>query len=170
MADKPFDPRFPPVQPVSDLVPWEQPQTLLRGRNAPFTGRGALAPAGMGGVATSAPSSDAGGLVQWVAMAHQYASMINNVYVAGLASQKIIDAPVSYRNMLAFRNVNAVANIFIQFGSDASQRSVFRLTPNTMILFDAVVPQDDIYVLADLAGQFVSVAYSTIALPEMPVY
>ena len=170
MADKPFDPRFPPVQPLSDLDPWSQPQTLLRGRHAPYTGRGSLSPGVNGGLVANTASSAIGGEVTWIAAAHQYATSINVTLPVGLASVKVLDAPVSYRNMLAFRNPNPVANLFVQFGSNASLLSVFRVVPNAMFLFDSVVPQDDIYVMSDTAGSQFSMVYSTVNLPERPVW
>ena len=88
------------------------------------------------------------------------------LFTVQTASQKVLDAPASYRNMLMMRNSSAPggANIFIEFGTDATLGSVIRLAPNEIILFDAVVPQDDIYVIGDAVGGL-SVLVSVISLP-----
>jgi len=166
------DPRFPPISPLSDLVPWDAAQMLARGRPVGTpTSRGPTLP-GVGG-ALVAPgggaSSSIGGVVSWVAMAHSYAKAINGVFPAGLSSVKIIDEAVSYRNFLMFRNPDATAKLYIGFGQDASANSTLILNPGVMVLFDTVVPQDDIYVISDTAGKSVCVHYSTITLPEKPL-
>lgn len=167
------DPRFPPIQPGQDLTPWDASQMLARGRpvGTPVV-RGPTLP-GYGG-ALVAPgggsSSSVGGIITWVAMAHQYAKMINGVFPAGLTSVKIIDEPTSYRNFLMFRNPDATAKLYIGFGQDASiANSTLILNPGVMVLFDSVVPQDDLYVISDTAGKTVNVMYSTVALPEQPL-
>jgi hypothetical protein len=78
-------------------------------------------------------------------------------------SNKFLDAPSGKRNWLAFRNTSAVANIYVEFGRDASTNSVFRLTPNAILFFDTVVSQDDVYAVADAVGAVLSYSYSNIA-------
>lgn len=176
----PFDPRFPPVTPVQNLDPWDGGQVLARGRPVgQLTTRGATLP-GLGGAlspgaipGTPVPggvaSSAVGGAVTWVALAHQYAGLINIVAPVGLVSAKIIDQPPSYRNFLLLRNPDAAAKLYIQFGSDATTNSSLCLLPGVMVLFDMVVPQDDLYCLSDTAGKVLSLSYSTIQLPERPL-
>lgn len=82
--------------------------------------------------------------------------------VSSVQSALILTTPQGRRNMLAFRNTSATANVYIGFGSAASTNNVFRITPNGMMLFDTVVPQDDIYVIADAVSATLSFAYSNI--------
>lgn len=187
----PGDPRFPPVVPIWDLDPYAGSQQLVapygtqtaRLDYVPSPGGGALdmppgiGPDGLpidggglvppGGGLVSPGGMPTGGTVTgsvWTAEAHRYANLIELNFTVTTTSQKFLDAPDTYRNLLAFRNTSATANIYIGWGRDASTASVFRLEPDIMILFDAVVPQNDIYVIGDAAGS-VSIAYSTIALP-----
>jgi hypothetical protein len=157
------DPRFPPVVPQSDLRPWEQPQTLItrQGRSAAPVVPGAL-PSSLAGPGSGGGNAGSG-LTQWIAEAHRYAKLINLNFAVGVTSVSIIDAPVTFRNFLAFRNTGTT-NLFISFGVAATQQSWLRLASNTIILFDAVVPQDDIFAISDAAGGALSVAYSTVAI------
>lgn len=82
--------------------------------------------------------------------------------VSTTQSALILTTPQGRRNMLAFRNTSATANIYLGFGSAATTNNVFRITPNGMMLFDTVVPQDDIYVIADAVSATLSFAYSNI--------
>ena len=64
--------------------------------------------------------------------------------------------------MLAFRNASSGAqNIYISFGSQASTLNWLKLVPGQLVLFDAVVPQDDLYTIADGAAATLVYAYST---------
>jgi hypothetical protein len=67
--------------------------------------------------------------------------------------------------MLGFRNTSATSgeNIFIGFGRNATTNSWLRLTPGTIVLFDTVVPQDDLYVIAEAGSPTLSYIYSTFA-------
>jgi hypothetical protein len=94
---------------------------------------------------------------------HHYANIVTALCSPGNGvSAKFLDAPTNKRNYLALRNNSATANIYIEFDRDASTHSVIRLTPNTMVLFDVVVPQNDIYAIADAASAELSYGYSTI--------
>lgn len=89
------------------------------------------------------------------------------VFPATLASVNILQAPGpnEYRNALAIRNPNAAGtDIYIDFGSDASTNSICKLAPDEVWFFDAVVPQDDIYVIAVGGTGFVSIAYSVLPI------
>lgn len=94
---------------------------------------------------------------------HHYANIVTAIASVGNAlSAKFLDMPTNKRNYLALRNNSTTANIYVEFDRDATTHSVIRLTPNTMILFDVVVPQNDIYALADAAGAELCYGYSTI--------
>jgi hypothetical protein len=171
------DPRFPPVRPASDLVPWDGgPQRLTRNPGAPGTLRAPLGPSPVGGGFAGAMVPGPGGFNGqpapgqapiWTAEAHRYARITNALIGVDTTSALVLTQPDTYRNFLAIRNPNAVAVLYISFGSAASTNSVFRIAPNIMLLFDSVVPQDDIYVLSDTAASQIAIAYSTVAIPEI---
>ena len=132
------------------LTPWTQPQdlpTIPRGAPPPLRrSAGARRPAE-------------------VYDPHRYAKFSGEQYVSvpvdapGILA---LVAPDTRRNSLIVRNTSATANIFIAFGSGASSASIIRLTPNTMILFDTVVPQDDVWAIADAASATLTIAQSVI--------
>lgn len=145
---------FPPVHggPYMDPWPSQDPPQFARPTHAvvPFQAGGGLAPpAG----ATPIYTVD-------------FATVLNGSkkFAVGTTSTKIVDASSTFRNFLSFRNTSATAIIFIDFGADASTLSTFRLAVNEILLFDARVPQDDIYVIGDVAGS-VSVSWGVISLP-----
>jgi hypothetical protein len=82
----------------------------------------------------------------------------------GTTSVKFLDEPTGRRNMLGLRNASAGAQIlYIGFNQDAVSTSWLSLTAGTIVLFDDVVPQDDLYVLSSLAGGILAYAYSNFA-------
>lgn len=94
---------------------------------------------------------------------HHYASIISSFAdVPNGSSIQVLQETVGRRNFLFFRNNSATANIYVEFKKDATTNSVLRLEPNTMILFDVVVPQDDVYAYADAASAILSFGYSSI--------
>ena len=133
-----------------DREPWDTPARLdARPRQTPNPG-------------VTRPGAAAGGLVA-VTAPHWYASVIEgNVTVGTTAIQPGALAQVApgVRNMLMMRNSGATT-LFIGFGSPATSLSTLRLTANTIILFDTVVPQNDIWVLSDAGGGVFSYSYST---------
>jgi hypothetical protein len=72
-----------------------------------------------------------------------------------------LDQPIGKRNTLAFRNASVTQIIFIGFGGNATTSSWLRITPGMIVLFDTVVPQDDLYVISDAASGVLAYAYST---------
>lgn len=93
--------------------------------------------------------------------------------VAQTSVAPLVDQPPSWRSFLHFRNASGSggANLYINFGDVAAidgsgiAGSGFKLAPDEQILFDAVVPQDDIYAIADAAGGLLVISYSVIAIP-----
>jgi hypothetical protein len=172
--------RFPPVQLQSDLAPWDDPSYIPPNpmslpppgqlpRFVPNDTIGAPppppnpAPLLPGQVPSSGPNN---GQAIRVSDQHHYAQCINGTFrvpqvtgPAGLA----ISQPVGKRNLLILRNAAAAGNVFVSFGAAADGNSSIRLAPGVMVLFDVVVPQDDVYVFADAAAVDVSYTYSTIA-------
>lgn len=94
---------------------------------------------------------------------HHYASVISSfANVPNGSSVQVLQEQVGRRNLLMLRNNSATANIYVEFKKDASLSSVLRITPNTMVLFDVVVPQDEVFAYADAASAVLSFAYSSI--------
>lgn len=83
------------------------------------------------------------------------------------ASQMVLAAPVAgaARNLLMLRNPNTVAAVYVDFGQDSTTNSVVALNPGEILLFDAVVPQDEIYASASVPNSFFSIAWASFTLP-----
>ena len=93
---------------------------------------------------------------------YAYASVVTVSLTVGTTSIKFLDAPIGKRNFLGFRNASTGGQIlYIDFNSQATTSAWLALTPGTLVLFDTVVPQDDLYVISDLAGAVLAYAYST---------
>ncbi|NBR70958.1 MAG: hypothetical protein EBT75_02490 [Proteobacteria bacterium] len=91
---------------------------------------------------------------------YNYASLVSVTVSVGTASFKFLDAPIGKRNMLGFRNAGAT-NLYIDFNANATSNSWLALASGVLLLFDSVVPQDDLYVISDAAGGVLAYAYST---------
>lgn len=149
------DPRFPPIDPGPHLPLWPghpMPRLARPQMNTPpYPGGGGLT------VPQGSPQTFS---LQGVAVMTG-----TRVFPVTTASVKILDAPTTYRNFLLIRNSSAGAvSVLIDFGTDATLNSAVLLLQNEIILFDAVVPQDDIYVIGSAPGQ-ISVLVSVIELP-----
>lgn len=98
---------------------------------------------------------------------HHYARQIISLYNAapdgsvGAASLRVILENLLKRNYLQIRNASVTANIFVAFDKEASLFSTLRLIPNQIVFFDNVVPQGDVWILADGASGFVALDYAT---------
>lgn len=143
--------RFPPVRPLPTMQPWSAPQTI---EAVPEVRT--MRPAIASGAVVQASQSAA------VREAHRYAQ-INGSVVFGTTteSQLVLAAPQNYRNLLMMRNAGATA-IFIEFGRDASPDATIQLQPNQIILFDTVVPQDDVLAISPGGLSTLSVSFSNI--------
>lgn len=96
---------------------------------------------------------------------HHYAKFAGETLVSvsnAVPGTLVMPAPDTRRNALMIRNVSASANVYIAFGSYANTKSIIYLEPNIMMLFDVVVPQDDVYALADAASAELVIAQSVI--------
>jgi hypothetical protein len=109
----------------------------------------------------STTQSSAKGLVQDVRDSFKFASILSISLTIGTTSVKFLDAPIGKRNFLGFRNPSTTANIYVDFGSQASTNSWLKLGPGALVLFDNVVSQDDLYVISDTASTPFAYAYST---------
>ena len=141
---------YPPVGYLSPLEPWASPTFLPPSpHNLPSE--------------TAGVSSDVEKSVINVSESYRYASVIDVQITTSTTSVQFLDAPIGRRNLLGFRNNSSTAgeNIFISYGRDATVNSWLRLTPGTIVLFDAVVPQDDLYCIAETGTPILSYIYST---------
>ena len=143
--------RFPPVRPLPTMQPWSAPQTIEAVPEV-RTMRAAIASGSV------VQASDAAAVRE----AHRYA-LINGSIVLDTspASALMLAAPQNYRNMLIMRNAGA-NTIFIDFGRDATNEAPIMLQPNQMVLFDTVVPQDDIFALSTVGISRLSIGFSNI--------
>ena len=142
---------FPPVTPLPSLTPWSAPQKIEAVPEV-RTMRAAIA----SGSVVQASQSAA------VREAHRYAQ-INGSVVFGVTtqSQLVLAAPQNYRNMLILRN-SGVGTINIDFGRDADANSCIQIIPNAIIIFDTVVPQDDVFAVAVGVGSTLSIGFSNL--------
>lgn len=96
---------------------------------------------------------------------HRYGRLNGEQTIAVAAASpgtQVLTEPDERRNMLMMRNASTTANIYVAFGNLATTQSIIVLAPGIMILFDTVVPQDDVYAIADAASAFLTVAQSVI--------
>ena len=107
------------------------------------------------GTAPNAPQSAP------VLNSQQFASIIDNtVNVLAANATLFLRQPPTRRNLLMLRNTDAAATIYIGFGKAASTLSTLALSAGQIILFDAVVPQDDLYCIGS-ANCVLAYAFST---------
>jgi hypothetical protein len=150
--------KFPPVEWVSPLEPFSSPTNLNPGpHNLP---RDLLRRATGVGAPNTVPGFDPAATYN-VRDLHRYATLTDLSLVVGTTSVKFLDEPTGRRNMLGFRNASTAAQIlYIGFNQAASTTSWLELTAGTIVLFDDVVPQDDLYVISSGAGGILAYAYS----------
>jgi len=144
------------------------------GRLPPDPNPGFIAPRinpGSGMTNIAQPPSDPsqqrapGGTVVKTANVLGFAKGIDTSFANANANQSVLFLPQGdgWRNMLMLRNASATANIYIGVAQDASTLSTIRLAASqTIMLLDTVVPQDDLYWLADAANGILCCLYSTI--------
>lgn len=153
------DPRYPAVGMGGDLAPFNSPQRVdpIPHNLPPMNARPVL-PSMIGG--------GAGSMDEQIRDPHHYATVVDLTLPVGnttaTTGNPILLQPSSKRNFLAIRNTSALANIYLGFDKPADLNSTFKLGPGTIILFDTVTPQNDLYAFADAAGGQISFAYSNI--------
>jgi hypothetical protein len=96
---------------------------------------------------------------------YRYASIVDLTVTTSTVSVKFLDQPIGKRNLLGFRNTSATPGevIYIGFGRDANALSFLSLVPGQIVLFDTVVPQDDLYVASATGTPTLAYIYSTFA-------
>ena len=148
--------RFPPVKPLGGLQPWGVPQTL---EARPRLGTG-IDPAIASGTIVQAKDATP------TREPHRYAQINGSiVFNITTTSQLTLAAPQNYRNMLILRNVSGFP-INIDFGRDADTNSPIQLVASGILLFDSVVPQDDVYAIGIGGTATLSVGFSNINFLE----
>ena len=93
---------------------------------------------------------------------YRYASLVTASLTASTTSVKFLDQPIGKRNFLSFRNASTGGQtLYIEFNAQANTSSWLAIAAGTLVLFDTVVPQDDLYVISSAAGGVLAYAYST---------
>lgn len=144
---------IPQVEYLSPLEPWSAPQYIPPSpHNLPSRPDPAVA-----------GTADFGSAEVAVSEPYRYASIVDLTVTATTASFKFLDQPIGKRNLLGFRNTSATPGetIFIGFGRDANTLSFLSLVPGQIVLFDTVVPQDDLYVASATGTPVLAYIYST---------
>lgn len=150
---------FPPVVPLPSIEPWTTPGTFIAKPRAGVAGE-SFRP--MPGLSQPLPETrqvareDVGidpAAPIYTRNSHQYATTGGSAAVAlTTASTLVLAETPTRRNFLMLRNAGANP-IVVAFGIDTNIDTVLGvapsapiyLVPNQMVLFDIVVPQDDIY-------------------------
>lgn len=93
---------------------------------------------------------------------YRYASLVTASVTVGTTSVKFLDQPIGRRNFLSFRNASTGGQtIYIEFNAQATTGSWLALAAGTLVVFDTVVMQDDLYAISSAAGGQLAYAYST---------
>jgi hypothetical protein len=149
---------------------WDSPAIQSPPHNLPAPGdrmrpRGVNPIIGAGSGSGSSPSTAAPpNPTQLVRERHRYADVIETPFLVGVVSVRVLTAPAGLRNFLVLRNISAGAQVlFVSFGNVATLQSTLRLASNQAVLFDTVVPQNEINAISDIAGGSIMVAYSQYA-------
>lgn len=148
---------FPPVRPLPILRPWSAPQNA-----DPLPESRGLGIAAASGSLIEARQATA------IREAHRYATINGSIsFNLTTAPIQILAAPQNYRNFLAIRN-SGTDSVAIDFGRDASASSTIVLIAGQTILFDTVVPQDDVSAVAvtGVGTMSVSLSFSNVNFLE----
>ena len=146
---------FPRVRPLATVRPWQAPQSLDAvpedRKIAPAIASGSIVQA-RDATATREP--------------HRYAQINGSlVFQITTTSQLVLPAPQNYRNLLMMRNAGGNA-MLIEFGREATSNATILLQPNQVLLFDSVVPQDDVNAITTAATSTLSLSFSNINFLE----
>lgn len=187
MSDRP---RMPPIYPGAGITPWPGRSTddaIAPPRARPTVG-GSISipsvPGGDGGYFAEdgsfvpgdvgsppggpfVPGEEIPGDVVLTSEPLRYGSANGTkVFSVGTTSTPIISEPPGVRTFLYLRNSSASANVYVEFGADASTSSAVRLAANEQLILDAFVLQDDITAIADAASAFLSVMFCVAVRPS----
>ena len=145
---------FEPVQWLNNRELWDAPQYLPgQPHNLPSRPDPAVA----GSTVRDIPAQ---GLD--IRDAYRFASFNSLSLIVGITSVKFLDAPIGKRNFLGFRNASTGGQtLYVDFNSQATTGSWLSLAAGTLVVFDTVVSQDDLYVVSSAAGGVLAYVYST---------
>lgn len=149
---------FGPVRYLNDRKPWGVPQYIPPSpHNLPVRPEPAAPGAGQ---PNTTQTLGVDGTIN-IRETYRYASLVTVTITVGTTSIKFLDAPIGKRNFLGFRNASATQVLYIDFNATATSGAWLAIQPGILVLFDSVIPQDDLYVVADAAGGTLAYAYST---------
>lgn len=145
---------LPPFEYLNQRMPWGVPQYVPPSpNNLPVRPEPGAAPNTTQTIST--------GQTVDTREVYRYASVVTVSLNVSTTSIKFLDAPIGKRNFLGFRNASATQTLYIDFNATATTGAWLALTAGTLVLFDTVVPQDDLYVVSSAAGGVLAYAYST---------
>ena len=146
---------FPPIEYLNQRDPWGVPQYLPPSpHNLPVRPEPGAAP-------NTTQTLGTGNTVD-TRETYRYASVVTVSLNVGTTSIKFLDAPIGKRNFLGFRNASTGGQVlYIEFNAQATTGAWLAITQGQLVLFDTVVPQDDLYVISGAAGGILAYAYST---------
>lgn len=145
---------LPPFEYLNQRMPWGVPQYIPPSpNNLPVRPEPGAAPNTTQTIST--------GQTLDTREVYRYASVVTVSLNVSTTSIKFLDAPIGKRNFLGFRNASATQILYIDFNATATTGAWLALTAGTLVLFDTVVPQDDLYVVSSAAGGVLAYAYST---------
>ena len=145
---------LPPFEYLNQRMPWGVPQYIPPSpNNLPVRPEPGAAPNTTQTIST--------GQTVDTRETYRYASVVTVSLNVDTTSIKFLDAPIGKRNFLGFRNASATQTLYIDFNATATTGAWLAITAGTLVLFDTVVPQDDLYVVSSAAGGVLAYAYST---------
>jgi len=148
------DNNFPPVGWLNKREPWSSPQYVPGyPHNLPAKADAAVqTTTNFPGYSSTVSITDP----------YRFASFVDLSIITTIISVKFLDQPIGKRNTLGFRNSSTASQvIYIGFGGNATTGSWLQINVGTLVLFDTVVPQDDLYVISDVTGGVLNYVYST---------
>ncbi len=148
------DNNFPPVNWLNRREPWSAPQYV--------PGYPHNLPAKADAVVQTTTNFPGYSSTVSITDPYRFASIVDLSIITTTASVKFLDQPIGKRNTLGFRNASTASQvIYIGFGGNASTGSWLQINPGSIVLFDSVVPQDDLYVISDITAGVLAYVYST---------
>ena len=167
---------FPPVVPLPSIEPWTTPGTFIAKPRAGVAGESFRPMPGLSQPlpeARQVPREDVGidpSAPVYTRSQHQYATTGGSSAIALTTTSSLVLAETpTRRNFLMLRNAGG-NSIVISFGIDtnidtalgvAPSAPIF-LVPNQRVLFDVVVPQDDLYASTVTGTSILAIAASNI--------
>jgi hypothetical protein len=148
------NPDFPPVGWLNRREPWTNPQFIPPyPHNLPAKADAAVqTTTNFPGYSSTVSITDP----------YRFASFVDLSIITTTLSVKFLDQPIGKRNTLGFRNASTSNQVvYIGFGGNASTSSWLQINPGVIVLFDSVVPQDDLYVISDVTAGVLAYVYST---------